>query len=262
MSASLRAASGRAVVVDAFDRHTGFTEWLQSRGFSASRPLFRMRRAARHGGRTGSGEPHGRVRRARDPGSRVRVRTSQWKHARIASMDDGLRRPRDRTVGRGRRDRADARRWSSTTSASSTAAAAPPIENGRIVIERDRIARVGPAATIGGAGRRRDGRPLRPHRDPRPHRFALPHRERSEAGAAAAQSWRHGVSRSGPVGREVRRAAAHDRGGRHPRAADLHDRAAHRRRESGVPGRLRGRARRGGSAASRGSCRSSAERPR
>jgi GNAT superfamily N-acetyltransferase len=46
VSASLRAAEARAVVVDAFDRHAGFTDWLRSRGFSAARPLFRMCRGA------------------------------------------------------------------------------------------------------------------------------------------------------------------------------------------------------------------------
>ena len=44
VSASLLGADGKAVVVDAFDRHDGFTAWLRSRGFAASRPLFRMRR--------------------------------------------------------------------------------------------------------------------------------------------------------------------------------------------------------------------------
>ena len=48
VSASLDASEGRAVVVDAFDRHRGFTAWLKRRGFSASRPLFRMRRSAWH----------------------------------------------------------------------------------------------------------------------------------------------------------------------------------------------------------------------
>jgi GNAT superfamily N-acetyltransferase len=52
VSASMRGATGRAIVVDAFDRHTGFTVWLKSQGFSASRPLFRMRRAG-HGGESG-----------------------------------------------------------------------------------------------------------------------------------------------------------------------------------------------------------------
>jgi GNAT superfamily N-acetyltransferase len=46
VGAALRAAGARAVVVDAFDRCSGFTDWLRSRGFNASRPLFRMRRAA------------------------------------------------------------------------------------------------------------------------------------------------------------------------------------------------------------------------
>ena len=44
VSAALAAAEGRAVVVDAFDRHTGFTGWLVSHGFTAQRPLFRMQR--------------------------------------------------------------------------------------------------------------------------------------------------------------------------------------------------------------------------
>lgn len=59
VGASLLAAESRAVVVDAFDRHTGFTDWLRSRGFNASRPLFRMRRAARHGAGAGSDKSHG-----------------------------------------------------------------------------------------------------------------------------------------------------------------------------------------------------------
>jgi GNAT superfamily N-acetyltransferase len=46
VNASLRAAEARAVVVDAFDRHAGFTDWLRSRGFGAARPLFRMCRGA------------------------------------------------------------------------------------------------------------------------------------------------------------------------------------------------------------------------
>jgi GNAT superfamily N-acetyltransferase len=53
VSASLVAAETSAIVVDAFDRHSGFTDWLRSCGFSASRPLFRMRRSGRHGGWTG-----------------------------------------------------------------------------------------------------------------------------------------------------------------------------------------------------------------
>jgi GNAT superfamily N-acetyltransferase len=42
VSAALAAAEGRAVAVDAFDRHPDFTAWLLSHGFTASRPLFRM----------------------------------------------------------------------------------------------------------------------------------------------------------------------------------------------------------------------------
>jgi GNAT superfamily N-acetyltransferase len=56
VSASLSAAEGRAVVVDAFDRHTRFTGWLRSRGFNAARPLFRMCRAGDHGAWAGSGD--------------------------------------------------------------------------------------------------------------------------------------------------------------------------------------------------------------
>lgn len=50
VSAALHAADARTVIVDAFDRHSGFTDWLQSRGFSASRPLFRMVRSSGGGG--------------------------------------------------------------------------------------------------------------------------------------------------------------------------------------------------------------------
>jgi GNAT superfamily N-acetyltransferase len=42
MGRSLSAAGGRPVVVDAVDREEDFTVWLQGRGFSAERPLFRM----------------------------------------------------------------------------------------------------------------------------------------------------------------------------------------------------------------------------
>jgi predicted N-acetyltransferase YhbS len=59
VSASLLAADGRAVVVDAFDRHRGFTDWLRSRGFTASRPLFRMRRALQRAQRGGHAGTHG-----------------------------------------------------------------------------------------------------------------------------------------------------------------------------------------------------------
>jgi GNAT superfamily N-acetyltransferase len=55
VSASLLAADGRAVAVDAFDRHSGFTDWLGNHGFSAQRPLFRMRRAGQPAGQAGDG---------------------------------------------------------------------------------------------------------------------------------------------------------------------------------------------------------------
>jgi GNAT superfamily N-acetyltransferase len=42
VAAALPAASGRAVVVDAFDAHGDFTSWLAGRGFVAQRALFRM----------------------------------------------------------------------------------------------------------------------------------------------------------------------------------------------------------------------------
>ena len=58
VSAALAAAEGRAVVVDAFDRHTGFTGWLASQGFSAARPLFRMCRAGDRGAWKGTDEKH------------------------------------------------------------------------------------------------------------------------------------------------------------------------------------------------------------
>lgn len=53
VGASLAAAEGKSVIVDAFDRNSEFTAWLRSRGFSAARPLFRMRRAG-HDGERGS----------------------------------------------------------------------------------------------------------------------------------------------------------------------------------------------------------------
>lgn len=49
---ALANASGRQVVIDAFDGDAVFTGWLATRGFEAQRPLFRMCRAARS---TGSG---------------------------------------------------------------------------------------------------------------------------------------------------------------------------------------------------------------
>ena len=56
VSASLAAANGRAVVVDAFDRDAGFGEWLRSHGFSAARPLFRMCRPGTRGAWAGGDE--------------------------------------------------------------------------------------------------------------------------------------------------------------------------------------------------------------
>ncbi|HET7697634.1 MAG TPA: GNAT family N-acetyltransferase [Vicinamibacterales bacterium] len=56
VSASLAAAHGRGVVVDAFDRHAGFAAWLRSRGFDGARPLFRMCRAGTRGAWTGHDE--------------------------------------------------------------------------------------------------------------------------------------------------------------------------------------------------------------
>lgn len=53
VDAALAAADGKSVVVDAFDRHTEFTSWLGNRGFTASRPLFRMQRAGHDGERGG-----------------------------------------------------------------------------------------------------------------------------------------------------------------------------------------------------------------
>jgi GNAT superfamily N-acetyltransferase len=58
VSASLAAAKGRAVVVDAFDRHIDFAHWLASRGFSAARPLFRMGRPGDRGAWIGNNEQH------------------------------------------------------------------------------------------------------------------------------------------------------------------------------------------------------------
>jgi GNAT superfamily N-acetyltransferase len=48
--AALAAASGRAVVLDAFDARPTFTTWLRACGFAGERPLFRMQRPARPAG--------------------------------------------------------------------------------------------------------------------------------------------------------------------------------------------------------------------
>jgi GNAT superfamily N-acetyltransferase len=61
VSASLAAAAGRAVVVDAFDRHTGFTGWLGSHGFTAARPLFRMGRRGDRGAWTANDARHAAI---------------------------------------------------------------------------------------------------------------------------------------------------------------------------------------------------------
>lgn len=47
---ALANASGRQVVIDAFDGEAAFTGWLATRGFEAQRPLYRMCRAARSTG--------------------------------------------------------------------------------------------------------------------------------------------------------------------------------------------------------------------
>ena len=43
-AAALPSAHGKSLVVDAYDNHEDFTAWLQSSGFEAQRPLYRMRR--------------------------------------------------------------------------------------------------------------------------------------------------------------------------------------------------------------------------
>ena len=50
VSAGLRAAGDRSVVVDAFDGHTEFTAWLATQGFVVQRPLYRMCRPSEAGG--------------------------------------------------------------------------------------------------------------------------------------------------------------------------------------------------------------------
>jgi GNAT superfamily N-acetyltransferase len=47
VSAALRAAEGRSVMVDAFDSRRTFVGWLTDCGFEAHRPLYRMRRPGR-----------------------------------------------------------------------------------------------------------------------------------------------------------------------------------------------------------------------
>lgn len=45
-SSAIAEVRDRAVAIDAYDRHEGFTEWLRSIGFRPERPLFRMSRGA------------------------------------------------------------------------------------------------------------------------------------------------------------------------------------------------------------------------
>ena len=44
LAAAMPAAGDRAAVVDSFDEHNDFTEWLRGYGFKAERPLYRMGR--------------------------------------------------------------------------------------------------------------------------------------------------------------------------------------------------------------------------
>ena len=44
VTAALASATGRSVVVDAYDAGSGFVAWLRGCGFAGERPLFRMRR--------------------------------------------------------------------------------------------------------------------------------------------------------------------------------------------------------------------------
>jgi GNAT superfamily N-acetyltransferase len=50
VSASLGAARGRGLAMDVFDQRAGFAAWLRTCGFTAQRPLFRMRRTPRSAG--------------------------------------------------------------------------------------------------------------------------------------------------------------------------------------------------------------------
>lgn len=59
VTAAAPAASGRALVIDAFDTRTDFTSWLGECGFRVERPLFRMCRRAPGGAAFRSGPaPH------------------------------------------------------------------------------------------------------------------------------------------------------------------------------------------------------------
>ena len=55
VTAALHASEARAVVLDVFDSHTGFSAWVRECGFAAQRPLFRMRRPAGQPGRASQG---------------------------------------------------------------------------------------------------------------------------------------------------------------------------------------------------------------
>ena len=137
-----------------------------------------------------------------------------------------------------------------------------PIENGRIVIDGDRIVRVGPAAAIGvPAGAETvdlSGRTVIPG-------LIDSHFHIENDPKLALRQLSHGVTAFRDPGQwdekfdELRRMIAADG---IARAAHLHDGAAHRRRESRLSGRLRRRAGCGGSAAARRAVRRAAARPR
>jgi ribosomal protein S18 acetylase RimI-like enzyme len=58
VTAALHASDLRAVVLDVFDSHTGFSAWVRECGFAAQRPLFRMRRPAGQPGPSTQGRSH------------------------------------------------------------------------------------------------------------------------------------------------------------------------------------------------------------
>ena len=57
VTAALHHACEQAVVVDAYDDQNEFVAWLQSAGFEAQRPLYRMRRPGALPATPGAGAP-------------------------------------------------------------------------------------------------------------------------------------------------------------------------------------------------------------
>ena len=216
-------AATRPVVIDAFDARETFAAWLRSAGFQVPAPACTECAVRSVAGVPGQGSVHVPSRSRSSSRSWVRkfaigaptvsevhmtrvgiLRASPVAIACVMSV----------TVSVPFVPRMQTRTAVLDNVRIIDGTGAPPIENGRIVIDGDRITRVGPAAAVAA--------PPGAERVDLSGRTVIPglidlhfHIENDpEAGAASAQSRRHGVPRSGAVEREVRRAAPDDRGRR------------------------------------------------